>query len=379
MGEFVKSASSTVEVPRRDAFQEGVRPAAEVCCADGSPLARGARQAGRRRLPRSRPHARRPPPRPLPAAPAAPVPPRPKPAAAPERRPGPRPGPKTSQLPRLRPPRSPLPPIPVAPPVAPPAEPEAPQALRGPAAPRDQREGPRASPVGRPWGAPRPGNNPFAPSQGMGRRRSRRRPTVVAPVPLRCAPDPGSGQARQPRPPAAREGGVRTPAMPRPRTRRRCPSPERLRWWPQWPRRWSRRSPVAVLPAVAPPVVPVLRAVVARPVPVPVLPVARVPAGSDPPVARPVVAVPARRGHPGCLRPGRPVAPREGNEGPSSTFEQMQAPTIGGVRVRKGDGETARLARRVADGLRREDQRGPTRQPWCRCSSRSAWSPRPSR
>ena len=36
----------------------------------------------------------------------------------------------------------------------------------------------------------------------------------------------------------------------------------------------------------------------------------------------------------------------------------MEAPTIGGVRVRKGDGETVRLAaRRVADRLRRADQR----------------------
>ena len=84
--------------------------------------------------------------------------------------------------------------------------------------------------------------------------------------------------------------------------------------------------PVAALPVVRPaasPVVPVAA----------VVPVAVVPASAARPRVPSVApAVPSRRG-------------RKSKRARRQEFEQMQAPTIGGVRVRKGDGETVRLAR----------------------------------
>ena len=55
------------------------------------------------------------------------------------------------------------------------------------------------------------------------------------------------------------------------------------------------------------------------------------------------------RSDPGCLRSPRwSLAPwPQVQAGASPEFEAMEAPTIGGVRVRKGNGETVRLPRAV--------------------------------
>ncbi|SDU84551.1 bacterial translation initiation factor 2 (bIF-2) [Microlunatus sagamiharensis] len=201
-------------------------------------------------------------------------------------------------------------------PGAPGARPGAPGAPGG-AAPRDRRT----------TGTPRPGNNPFAPSQGMGTARPTRPGAPAA---------PGADAARPggPRPPAGRTGapgapGARpgVPGMPR-------PNPAMM------PRQASGQLGA--------------------------------PAG---PGARGRGA-PAGRGRPGGGAPGRPgggpggpPAGRGGRGGRGGTqgafgraggpvrrgrkskrqrrqeFDQMQAPEIGGVRVRQGDGSTIRLAR----------------------------------
>ena len=115
-------------------------------------------------------------------------------------------------------------------------------------------------------------------------------------------------------------------------------------------------APVAVAPAVpVVPVVPVLPAAVARPVavaqvapavPVPVPPV--VPAASAGGGGRPGGGRPGQRGQTqGAF--GRPGGPsrrgRKSKRARRQEFEAMEAPTIGGVRVRKGNGETVRLPR----------------------------------
>ena len=50
----------------------------------------------------------------------------------------------------------------------------------------------------------------------------------------------------------------------------------------------------------------------------------------------------------------------------------MEAPTIGGMRVRKGDGETVRLARGASLTDFAEQDRRRRRPRWCRCCSASA-------
>ncbi|GAB3993738.1 translation initiation factor IF-2 [Nocardioides marmoraquaticus] len=232
-----------------------------------------------------------------------------------------------------------------------PAQPEAPAVPEAPAARSDEdgdRPGPRpAAPGGagqptpggagfkpgpRPRaGAPRPGNNPFSSSQGMGRRPA--------------APRPGGAPAGDDqRPPRPGGGG----GMPRPNPAMMPKSPAAFGQGP------GGRGPGG--PGGRP----------GGPGARPGGPGGRPgggapgrggfgggPGGPGGAPGRPGGG-PAGRGRPGQRGTtqgafGRPGGPsrrgRKSKRARRQEFEAMQAPTIGGVRVRKGDGETVRLAR----------------------------------
>ncbi|MEU3525584.1 translation initiation factor IF-2 [Streptomyces sp. NPDC038707] len=210
LGEFVRSASSTIEAPvvrkLTDAFQGGgsgksAKPAPRK--ASPKPAAPSPAQAARPAAPAPRPAAAPKPPTapaaPQPAAPSAPAASAPAPAA-----PGPRPVPGPKPAPR---------PAPAAPEfTAPPAAPAA-QTPQAPAA-----QGPR--PGGARPGAPKPGGSRPAPGQGQASRPGQggQRPGGQAPRPgaRPAGPRPGNnpftsgGNAGMARPQAPRpQGGPR--------------------------------------------------------------------------------------------------------------------------------------------------------------------------
>ncbi|WP_166140379.1 translation initiation factor IF-2 [Nocardioides ochotonae] len=353
MGEFVKSASSTVELPAEMRFRKeyGDKLKAPQGGQGGQ-----AGQGGNAPAPSApKPGPKAPKPGPKPAQTPAPAPvaeqapaPVETPAAAPEApapqapaaeapaaqapaaaepatkapRPGPKPGPKPAPKPAPAEPQAPAAAAPA--PAAPKPSPKAPGGPKGPA--------PR--PVGRP-GAPRPGNNPFAPSQGMGRRPSAPRDGGAP-----SAPAAGGGdQQRPPRPPAARDGGAPgRPGMPRPNPAMMPKSPAAFAGGRAAPGR-----PGAPGRGGAP----------GRPG----APGRGGPGGAP---GRPGGGFgPSGGGRPGGGRPGqrgqtqgafgRPGGPsrrgRKSKRARRQEFEAMEAPTIGGMRVRKGNGETVRLAR----------------------------------
>lgn len=320
MGEFVKSASSTVEPPVEMRFkkQYGDELKAAAASAPAETAAPAEKPAAKKAAPKPGPK-----PAPAPAATEAPEAPAEAPAveapaeapaaetaapaaepAAPAAKPGPKPGPKA----------------PAAEPKAPPAEPEA------PAAPAAKAPSPAPRPVGRP-GAPRPGNNPFAPSQGMGQR----------PAPRTSSGDDN----RPPRPPAGGEG---RPGMPRPNPAMMPKSPAAFGNGPG-------ARPARGGPGGGPgrPGAPGRGGAPGRPG-------AGAPGGAP---GRPGGFGPSGGGRPGGGRPGqrgqtqgafgRPGGPsrrgRKSKRARRQEFEAMDAPTLGGVRVRKGNGETVRLPR----------------------------------
>jgi translation initiation factor IF-2 len=302
MGEYVKSASSTVEAPviRRLKEEHGDALAAQAAKKGGAKKAAA----------------------PKPAAPEAPAPETSatESAQAPE---APAAAPTPSAAPK---PGGPVPgPRPAAPAAESAPEPEAPAASEtttpeAPAAKSD--ETPRPAPGPRPGGSARPGNNPFSSTQGM---------------------------QRAPRPPASREGGGSSagaapgrPGMPRPNpammpkqsglagppTRRGGPGGGQGR--PGGPGRGAPGGGLGGRPG----------------------------AGGGAP-GRPGgggFSGPPRSGGPGRNqrggtqgafgRAGGPVRRgRKSKRAKRQEFDQMQAPTIGGARVRKGDGQVVRLAR----------------------------------
>lgn len=320
MGEFVKSASSTVEPPVEMRFkkQYGDELKAAAASAPAETAAPAEKPAAKKAAPKPGPK-----PAPAPAATEAPEAPAEAPAveapaeapvaetaapaaepAAPAAKPGPKPGPKA----------------PAAEPKAPPAEPEA------PAAPAAKAPSPAPRPVGRP-GAPRPGNNPFAPSQGMGQR----------PAPRTSSGDDN----RPPRPPAGGEG---RPGMPRPNPAMMPKSPAAFGNGPG-------ARPARGGPGGGPgrPGAPGRGGAPGRTG-------AGAPGGAP---GRPGGFGPSGGGRPGGGRPGqrgqtqgafgRPGGPsrrgRKSKRARRQEFEAMDAPTLGGVRVRKGNGETVRLPR----------------------------------
>ncbi len=323
MGEFVKSPSSTVELPVEMKFKKQY----------GDALL--AEQASKPAETKPEKAAEKP------AADAAPAPAEPAaaPAAtapseagtseaeAPAKRAAPRPGPKQAPKPAAAEVAEVTGTVEVPAPDA--TEPPAEEPPAASASDTATPKAPAPRPVGRP-GAPRPGNNPFAPSQGMGRR--------PAPRPETSSED----DARPPRPPA---GG--RPGMPRPNPAMMPKSPAAFGRGPGGPG------------GAGGPGGPGGRA--------------GAPGRGGPPgrgggaPGRPGGGGPPGRGgfggpgggRPGGGRPGqrgqtqgafgRPGGPsrrgRKSKRARRQEFEAMEAPTIGGMRVRKGNGETVRLAR----------------------------------
>ncbi|WP_330460144.1 translation initiation factor IF-2 [Streptomyces sp. NBC_00820] len=202
LGEFVRSASSTIEAPvvrkLTDAFQGGSGKSGKPAPRKAAPKPGAPSPAQAARPAAPKPPAPKPPtaPQPAAAAPAAPA------ASAPASGPRPVPGPKPAPRP------APAAPEFTAPPAAPAAQ--APQAPQAPAA-----QGPRSG--ARP-GAPKPGGRPAGSGQDRPERPAR--PGQGAPRPGGQAPRPGARPAG-PRPgnnPFTSGGstGMARPQAPRP-------------------------------------------------------------------------------------------------------------------------------------------------------------------
>ncbi|GAB3622026.1 hypothetical protein GCM10027418_01080 [Mariniluteicoccus endophyticus] len=377
MGEFVRSASSTIEAPvvrrlrdRLEADKAGdskpaAKPAAPAAPKPATSTAKPAESApSTRPAPATRPATPKPTAGPKPgapkpgaqASPASRTPgprpggsaPRPGGTPAPGPRPGPRvpkaagggatestrpgarpgrPEPRTANQPETRPASSPRP--------ASPAAGGAPTPGPRPA-PRPGSTGglPGTSPrPPRPGGAPRPGNNPFSSSQGMGT------------------------QARRPRP----EGGDARPGGPRP-----APRPGAGQGAGDGARPGPRPGALSGMPRPNPAMMPKHSSTQLG------APGGRGrPGGGTGGRGRPGGGGPGRPGFGGGPMGGPPGGGGgrgRGGRGGSGTqgafgrggqqrrgrkskkqrrqeFDQMEAPAPGGVRVRKGDGQTVRLRR----------------------------------
>ena len=320
MGEFVRSASSTVEAPVERRLKEKLAseppPAKKTTTkkaaakkVDGEPAAAAPAVA---EVPAEAPVTQ-------PAAPtAAAAPAAPSAPAAPA-------APSAPAAPAAPATQQPISPEPT--PVPRPGVPRAP----GQAAPPRPRPGSTGGLPGAPGpatrrpGTPRPGNNPFAPSQGMGQPRAPR-------------PGPDGGRPAATRPPAGRGqtpgGRPGLPGMPRPN-----------------PAMMPKQSTGQLGGAPGAPGAPGTRGRGA-------------PAGGR----RAGGGAPGRGG-PGGGPGGPPPSGRGGRGGRGGTqgafgraggptrrgrkskkqrrqeFDQMEAPSIGGIRVKQGEGQKVRLAR----------------------------------
>jgi translation initiation factor IF-2 len=327
MGEFVRSASSTVEAPVERRLKEKLasepppvkkapaKKAAAAKKADGETAAAAPAAVA---VPAEAPAAAKRAAAGAPAAEAAPAaPPAPATPAAPA-------APLKQQPTPAQPTPVPRPGVPRAPGQIAPAA----RMGDGAAAPPRPRPGSTGGlpgapgPTARRPGTPRPGNNPFAPSQGMGQPRAPR-------------PGPDGGRSGAPRPPAGRApmpgGRPGLPGMPR-------PNPAMM------PKQSSGQLGGA-----------------------PAGPGAR--GRGAPPGGRRGGAGAPGRGGPGGGPGGPPPSGRGGRGGRGGTqgafgraggptrrgrkskkqrrqeFDQMEAPSIGGIRVKQGDGQKVRLAR----------------------------------
>ncbi|GAB3496219.1 translation initiation factor IF-2 [Flexivirga lutea] len=332
-GEFVKTASSTIEAPVVRKIKEN--PPAGAQSGDGAT----AKKAPAKKAAPTPPTAEKSTSTTTTSAPAAPAP-----KAAPQ--PGPKPGPQAAPKPAAEAPaakQAAPAPAPAAKPGAPapsapaPSAPAARNAGPRPAAPgprTDRQQGAQRSGGGRGGaprpGAPRPGNNPFSSSQGM-RSGGPARPGNNPFAPSQGMPRPASGRggaggAAGPRPGAPRPGGTGAggprPAAPRPGAPRPNPGmmPDRA----------------AVRPGERP----------AR---------GRGGPGGGPGAGRGGGFRPGGRGPGGrggtqgaFGRGGGKVRGRKSKRAKRQEFEQMQAPTIGGVQVPRGDGSTVVRMRRGA-------------------------------
>ncbi len=306
MGEFVKSPSSTIELPVEMKFKKEYGDQLKAAAETSAPAAPAEDKPATPRAPGKKAAAKKvaePEPEVV-EAPAAPAPVAEAPAPA-------------EVVEAERP--------------TPPAEPEAPAADAG------DTKAPAPRPVGRP-GAPRPGNNPFASSQGMGRRPAPRPGTEAA------GTDAVPDAQRPPRPPAP--GG--RPGMPRPNPAMMPKSPAAFGAGPggRGPGGPGRGGPGG--PGAGRPGAPGRGGPPGR---------GGAPAGAGAPGRPGGFAGGGRPG--GGNRPGqrgqtqgafgRPGGPsrrgRKSKRARRQEFEAMEAPSIGGVRVRKGSGETVRLPR----------------------------------
>ncbi|MCL2614363.1 MAG: translation initiation factor IF-2 [Nocardioidaceae bacterium] len=334
IGEFAKTASSSIEPPAVKKFEDnfGADLRAKMKPADGGaePAKKAAPKPPAKKAPAKKAETAEAPAAETPAAPEAPAaeaapteaPAAEAPKASP--RPGPRPGPakkaETGDADGG---------------AAEPKAPEAPAASATPAAPAKKPGGPTPKPptpkapaprpVGKPSGTPRPGNNPFASSQGMGRR----------PAPPReGAP---TDDNRPPRPPAAR-GGAAGSGGPRPNPAMMPKSPAAFAAGPG-----GRQRPAGGPGGGRP-----------GPGGRGGAPGRGGPGGGGGAPGRPGGFGGRPGGRPGGRgqtqgafgRPGGPARRgRKSKRARRQEFEAMEAPTIGGMRVRKGNGETVRLAR----------------------------------
>ncbi|HET8982998.1 MAG TPA: translation initiation factor IF-2 N-terminal domain-containing protein, partial [Pedococcus sp.] len=350
-GEFVRSASSTIEPPVvrkiKETFPAELRGSGDGKVEEKKPAAKpAATKAAPQPEAPAAPAARTPqtPAAPAPAAPVAPAAPAapaepvaPAASAAPAApsttpTPGPRPAPKVPEAP-----------------VAPAARvqssrdegrqgPGVPPSPRPGTAPRPGAAGPR--PGGPRPGAPRPGNNPFAPSQGMrtGREGGGRE---------------GGGASRPGNNPFAPSQG-----MPRPQSRPGgAAGPRPGGTGAAGPRPGGARPSPGMMPD---------RSAVGRPGERPARGGGRpggAPGGPGGPGARPGGGGGGFAGRPGGggfrggagrgstagafgRGGGRPVRGRKSKRAKRQEFEQMQAPSIGGVSVPRGNGSTVIRVRR---------------------------------
>ncbi|MFI7162240.1 translation initiation factor IF-2 [Rhodococcus erythropolis] len=368
-GEFVKSASSTVEAPvarrLRESFPSAggaetksetgaAAPAARPAAKPGAPSPSAAKPGGPRPGPKPAAPAPAAPAAPAPAAPAAPAAAAPA-AAAPAAPSAPVPTP-TFNAPK------PARPAPAAPAASAPAAPAAPAAPSTGAKPGGPRPGPKA---------PRVGNNPYSSAPAE-------RP---APRPAPGAPRPGAGQGGSR--PAPGQGGPRpAPGQggPRPAPGQGGPRPAPGQGGPRPPagQGGPRPSPGSMPPRPNPGAMPARSA---RPAPGgggrPGRP-GGAPGGrpggggggyrgggapgAGAGAGAPGGAAPAGgfRGRPGgggrpgqrgaaagaFGRPGGAVRRgRKSKRAKRAEYESMQAPAVGGVRLPRGNGETIRLAR----------------------------------
>ncbi|WP_214514375.1 translation initiation factor IF-2 [Rhodococcus sp. WY5] len=362
-GEFVKSASSTVEAPVARRLRESFPSAggAETKSETGAaaPAARPAAKPGAPSPSAAKPGAPRPGPKPAapaPAAPAAPAPAAPAApaAAAPAAPSAPVPTP-TFNAPK---PAQPARPAPAAPAASAPA-PAAPSTGAKPGGPRPGPKAPRvgnnpysSAPAERP--APRPA--PGAPRPGAGQGGSRPAPGQGGPRPApgQGGPRPAPGQG-SPRP-APGQGGPRPPAgqggpRPSPGSMPPRPNPGAM------PARSARPAPGGGgrpgRPGGAPGGRPGGGGGGYRGGGAP---------GAGAGAGAPGGAAPAGgfRGRPGgggrpgqrgaaagaFGRPGGAVRRgRKSKRAKRAEYESMQAPAVGGVRLPRGNGETIRLAR----------------------------------
>ncbi|MBC9723643.1 translation initiation factor IF-2 [Streptomyces sp. TRM68367] len=228
LGEFVRSASSTIEAPvvrkLTDAFQGGggngksaAKPAAPKKAtprpaapspAQGGGTSHGAKPAGERPA-APRPAAPKPPAAQQPAAPSAPSAPAPGPRPTPGPKPAPRPAPAAPEF--TAPPSAPSGPKPGARPGAPKPGGRPSGSDQGQRGQRPGGQGPRPGaqsprPGARPSG-PRPGNNPFTSGGSTGMAR----PQAPRPQGQRPGGGPAGGGPR-PQAPGGQGGGPRPQA-----------------------------------------------------------------------------------------------------------------------------------------------------------------------
>ncbi len=353
MGEFVRSASSTIEAPVVRRLKE---KAAGSSASAPAPSAPAARPSAPTRTPApaqpaaaaSAPATPAPAPAPTPApsapapAPAAPVAPAAQERPAAHSRPAPAPAARPA-------PAAEAAPAPAAPTEARPAATPGPRPAAPAPRPQPGAESPRPRPVPRPGGtgglpgqgsrkpgAPRPGNNPFASRQGMGVQRPR--------------PEGSAGQGRPgdrsfgDRPGGPRPAGDRMPrpgggvaGMPRPNPAR---MPKTAPAGLGGPSRGGAGRPGGGVGAAGR----------GRPGGAPGRGGVGGPPGAGGPPGGGGRGGRGGRGGSGTQgafgRPGGPAKRgRKSKKQRRQEFDQMEAPSIGGVRVRQGDGQTVRLRR----------------------------------
>ncbi|GAA1157851.1 translation initiation factor IF-2 [Nesterenkonia sandarakina] len=331
MGEFVKSPSSTVEPPvakkLRQAFPDA-KPAADASASNGA-----ARPAPKKSDGASAPAAER-------STQSGSSSSAPRPGGF---KPGPRPGPKPAAKPE---PEAPAAKAPAPKAEAPKAE--APQAEK-PAAASDApaaKPGSKPAAPGAKPGAPRPGNNPYAPSQGMGAERAAPRPGGTGgprPGPKPAGPRPGNN-------PFAPQQGMRTErgGGPRPRGGQGAPGGAPR---PGAPRPAGAAGSRPGAPAAGGAARPAPRPGGPKPsmmpsqTPAPAGGRPGAPAGGPPRGGR--GGGPRRGGAAGAFgRGGSKAKARKSKRAKRQEMEQRQSREIGGVRVPKGDGSvTVRLRR----------------------------------